>query len=153
MFTEIRDITDSNKQEILGLHIADEQEGFIETVLQCLNEANEDPRFIPVGLYKENVPIGFAMYGPFQYPDGMRVWLDRFFIDEHYQGKGYGRYYFKLLILFLADKYSCERIYLSVYENNLVAIKMYEKFGFKFNGELDVQGEKVMVLNLKNMQW
>ena len=37
-------------------------------------------------------------------------------------------------------------IYLSVYEENHVAISLYQSYGFKFNGELDTKGEKIMVL-------
>lgn len=65
MFTEIRDITTFNKKEILALRIADNQQHFIETTDQCLTEAEMDRRFTPLGLYKDNTVIGFAMYGLF----------------------------------------------------------------------------------------
>ncbi|MEQ6354806.1 GNAT family N-acetyltransferase [Lysinibacillus sp. M3] len=146
MFTEIRDITALNKEEVLALRIADNQQDFIESTQQCLAEAKADKRFIPVGLYKENNAVGFAMYGVFPEKDNsQRVWLDRYFIDERYQHKGLGKYFIQQLIQYLVAKYSCQNIYLSVYDNNTVAIQLYKKFGFVFNGELDTKGEKVMV--------
>jgi len=146
MFTEIRDITALNKEEVLALHIADYQQDFIETTQQCLDEAEIDQRFIPVGLYKEGIAVGFAMYGVFPHEDDtQRVWLDRYFIDERYQHQGLGKYFLQQLIDFLQAKYNCQKIFLSVYDNNEVAIQLYQKFGFAFNGELDEKGEKVMV--------
>lgn len=146
MFTEIRDITALNKEKILALRIADYQQDFIESTKQCLAEAKTDKRFIPVGLYREDNAVGFAMYGVFPHKDNtQRVWLDRFFIDERFQHKGLGKYFLQLLIKHLVAKYSCQNIYLSVYDNNIVAIQLYKKFGFVFNGELDDKGEKVMV--------
>ncbi|MFJ7669201.1 GNAT family N-acetyltransferase [Lysinibacillus sp. NPDC097195] len=146
MFTEIRDITALNKEEVLALHIADNQQNFIETTQQCLDEAESDQRFIPVGLYKEGSAVGFAMYGVFPHEDGtQRVWLDRYFIDERYQHQGLGKYFLQQLIKFLQVKYNCKEIFLSVYDDNVVAIQLYQKFGFVFNGELDEKGEKVMV--------
>lgn len=94
MFTEIRDITALNKQNVLALHIAANQQDFIETTQQCLDEAASDQRFIPVGLYREDTVVGFAMYGLFPHEDGsQRVWLDRYLIDERYQHKGLGKYF------------------------------------------------------------
>lgn len=146
MFTEIRDITALNEEEILALRIADNQQDFIESTTQCLAEAETDERFIPVGLYKDEIAVGFAMYGVFPHEDNtQRVWLDRYFIDERHQHKGLGKYFLQQLINYLVVKYSCQNIYLSVYDNNIVAIQLYKKFGFAFNGELDEKGEKVMV--------
>ncbi|MFJ6209138.1 GNAT family N-acetyltransferase [Lysinibacillus sp. NPDC092081] len=146
MFTEIRDITALNKEEVLALRIANNQLDFIESTQQCLAEADIDQRFIPVGLYKEDIAVGFAMYGVFPHENNtQRVWLDRYFIDERYQHQGLGKYFLQQLINYLVAKYSCQNIYLSVYDNNIVAIQLYKKFGFVFNGELDEKGEKVMV--------
>ncbi|WP_068985044.1 MULTISPECIES: GNAT family N-acetyltransferase [Lysinibacillus] len=149
MFTEIRDITALNKKEILSLRIADNQQDFIESTVQCLAEAEADTRFIPVGLYREDIAVGFAMYGAFPYKNNtQRIWLDRYFIDERYQHQGLGKYFLQQLIKYLVANFSCQKIYLSVYDNNIVAIQLYEKFGFVFNGELDENGEKVMLLEV-----
>ena len=51
----------------------------------------------------------------------------------------------KALIQYLIDLYHCNEIFLSVYEENQHAMYLFQKFGFVFNGELDINKEKVMV--------
>lgn len=75
-----------------------------------------------------------------------RVWLDRFLIDKKYQNKGYAKVILPFLIDYILCEYNFNKIYLSVYEENLLAINLYKRLGFKFNGEKDINGELVMVL-------
>ena len=151
MFTEIRDITAMNREDMLALRIADHQEGFIESTLQCLQEAESDRRFVPLGLYMEDAAVGFAMHGVFPHEtEGQRVWLDRLLIDKRYQGQGLGKHFLRLLLQLIQDHCCCTRIFLSVYESNETAIGLYQKFGFVFNGELDENGEKVMVKEVQS---
>lgn len=151
MFTGIRAITDSNKKEVLHLKIAEQQQGFIEPVSQCLADAEKDARYLPLALYENGEIIGFSMYGKF---DG-QIWLDRYLIDERFQGKGLGRRFFRVLVEHLLERYPKQPIYLSVFEENKVAIQLYQKFGFSFTKELDENGERIMIypseglLNLK----
>lgn len=124
---------------------------FLETTSECLAEAKEAARYVPVGLYKEKLPVGFAMSGKFDEQNGeSRVWLDRHFIDERYQDKGFGKHYLQVLIDHLVEKYYAKRIYLSVYDDNIVAIQLYKKCDFHFNGELDENGEKIMVKEIES---
>ena len=44
----------------------------------------------------------------------------------------------------LHAEYSDSMVYLSVYENNTRAIRLYEQIGFCFNGEFDTEGEHGM---------
>lgn len=74
--------------------------------------------------------------------------LTVFFIDERYQGRGLGKLLLDALIRHLTQIYDCRRIYLSLFEDNVHALRLYQKFGFLFNGELDFNGEKVMVKEL-----
>ncbi|AQU81133.1 spermidine acetyltransferase [Planococcus faecalis] len=141
MFTGIRAITDSNKQEVLNLKVAAQQRGFIESVSQCLLEAEQDTRYVPLALYKENEIIGFSMYGKFD----EQIWLDRFLVDERFQQQGLGRYFFRVLVDYLTELYPKKPIYLSVFEQNKVAIRLYQKLGFGFTEEVDENGEKIMI--------
>ena len=145
----IHDVTKDNEEEILDLRVATSQKNFIETTQQCLEEAKECAYYQPVGLYVDNKLVGFAMYGRFpNEQEQSRVWLDRFLIDANYQGMGYGKIMLQALIDKLVQEFSCQKIYLSIYEDNQSAIYLYQKFGFQFNGEFDVNNEKVMVKNI-----
>ncbi len=74
-----------------------------------------------------------------------RVWLDRFFIDKIFQNKGYAHIVLPILLNKIKNTYGYNKLYLSVYKNNEKAIRLYKSFGFEFNGELDINGELVMV--------
>ena len=65
------------------------------------------------------------------------VWLDRFMIDQRYQGKGYAKRFLRLLIQFLQNKFECKTIYLSLHPDNKPAMGLYESFGFRLNGDID----------------
>lgn len=148
METEIRPVDKENLSDILALHVSRNQVGFVESTDECLSDAKHYKNYRPVGLYSDDVLVGFAMYG--QFPDeGGRVWMDRLLIDERYQGHGLGRIFVRKLIDYLQQQYCCDKIYLSVFPENSVAISLYESFGFKFSGEKDYGGEEIMVLDLE----
>lgn len=121
---------------------------YIESVPECLAEADTDDAWKAVGIYDGRMLVGFAMYGYFCSPQSEgQVWLDRILIDKTYQGKGYGKASVRALLKKLCREYGCHKIYLSVYDVNKPAIGLYHKAGFHFNGELDTKGERIMVYN------
>ncbi len=141
MFTEIRAITNLNKKEVLKLKVAEQQQAFIESVSQCLLDAERDTRYIPLELYEKDEIIGFSMHGEFV----GEIWLDRYLIDERFQGQGLGRYFLRALVDHLNERYPNQLIYLSVFEHNTIAIHLYQKFGFSFAEKFDENGEKIMI--------
>lgn len=146
MNIEIKEITKDNLQEILSLHVSKAQETYIESVEECLEDATECHFYRPVGLYRDGVLVGFCMYGffPSEGQNG-RVWLDRYLIDEQFQGQGLGSIMLQALIAHLIKLYHCNEIFLSLYDDNQRALHLYQKHGFQFNGEKDINGEQVMV--------
>lgn len=143
----IEPVSFHNQRAVLALETAPGQEGFIESPRECLEEAAAIPNWKPVALCVGSTVVGFAMYGAFpQY--GNRLWLDRLLIDRKHQGKGYGSQALTMLVAKLAAEYDQKEIYLSIYEENELAQGMYERHGFRFTGELDLKGEKIMVLRL-----
>jgi diamine N-acetyltransferase len=145
MNIEMIKVTHQNRQEILALHVSKAQESFIESTEQSLKDAKKYKPFRPVGLYRDGELVGFAMYGFFSEEAESQVWLDRFLIDERFQGQGLGTIMLNAIIAHLVELYNCNEIFLSIYETNQTALHLYKKFGFQFNGELDDNGEKVMV--------
>ena len=140
-------VDNSNRKKVESLSVRPFQINFIESVTECMEEADMYSAWHPVAIYDDANLVGFSMYGCFTEEKwGKRVWLDRLLIDQKYQGKGYGKKSIEILSRQLFDEYDTEQIYLSVYDDNPVAIRLYEKAGFEFNGELDTKGEKIMVL-------
>ena len=109
-------VNSRNRAEVEHLEVFAEQSGFIESVTQCLQEADKLELWRPVGIYDRGMLIGFAMYGYFPEPAPGQVWLDRLLIDKKYQGKGYGKRVVLALLDRLRTEYSCDTIYLSVYD-------------------------------------
>lgn len=146
MNIEIKGVTKENLKEILSLHVSVNQKSYVESTKQCLEDATECDCYKPAGLYQNGILVGFVMYGLFP-KEGQkgRVWLDRYLIDECFQGKGFGSIMLNAVIEHLIKIYHCDEIYLSLYEDNQRALHLYQKFGFQFNGERDINGEKVMV--------
>lgn len=149
MNIELKTLTEDNKAKILQLKVNENQTSYIETVDECLKEAEECEIYVPAGLYIDDILVGFVMFGHFQIegPVG-RDWLDRFLIDLQYQGKGYARPLLKYMIEYLKNRYETHHIYLSIFEDNHVVLNLYETLGFKMTGELDLNGEKVMCLEI-----
>ena len=140
-------VSAKNKEEILKLSLLPSQTHFIESVEDCLKEADALPLWKPVGIYDDETLIGFAMYGLWKTEgDHGRVWLDRFLIDQSQQKKGYGKKALIALIQHIFNHYDDEEVYLSLYEDNTVALHLYKKLGFLFNGEKDIHNEQIMVL-------
>lgn len=137
-------VNDENRKEVEGLTVFSEQADFIESVNECLQEADELDLWRPVGIYDNDTLIGFAMYGYFPAPAQGQLWLDRLLIDKKYQGKGYGKQAVVSLLDRLHTEYQSNTVYLSVYENNPHAIRLYQQIGFRFNGEYDSKGEHIM---------
>ncbi|HBF65952.1 MAG TPA: spermidine acetyltransferase [Clostridium sp.] len=139
-------ITIKNRKQAEALSLFPEQVNFIESVSDCLKEADQIPEWKPVGIYDDALLVGFAMYGYFhELASNGEVWLDRLLIDKNYQGKGYGKMAVQTLLKRMEQEFPCDKIYLSVYEVNKPAISLYQKSGFCFNGKLDTKGEKIMV--------
>ncbi|MBU3128335.1 GNAT family N-acetyltransferase [Clostridium tagluense] len=139
-------VTSENYKNVILLSVEESQRNFIESNKVSLEEAKTGDHWRPVAIYNDNDIIGFAMYGYFHCEK--RVWLDRLMIDKNHQGKGYGKFALKLLINHIISEYKCDEIYLSILKDNVNAQRLYEEFNFRFNGELDISGEFIMVLKI-----
>ena len=143
-------VDETNIDCVARLRVAAGQEHTVETVAQSWEEAKQFDLWRPVAIVADGNMVGFAMYGCWKDEgEAGRVWLDRFLIDVNYQGRGYARPVLTHLLVRMQKEYGCDTIYLSVYADNRVAIRLYESFGFKFNGERDINGELVMVLDIQ----
>lgn len=146
MKIEFVNISEENRSIALSLDVSSEQKSFIESVSDCLKEAESNSLWHPILIKLDDFYVGFAMYGLFKEEgEGGRAWLDRFLIDEKHQGHGYSKLILPELMSKIKKEFSCNEIYLSIYEKNSVALRLYQRFGFDFNGELDINGEKVMI--------
>ena len=136
-----RDIDSSNEYLVKNVKLKADQEHFIETVDECLREADTYEGWHPVAIYHDEDVVGFAMYGSFG--PNKDTWIDRIIIDESYQGKGLGRIAMKKLIGIVSSKFEVKDIYLSIVEENRIAYSLYKSMGFEYINERDPNGELI----------
>lgn len=126
------------KEEYLALKVFDDQDTFVESPEESLRDQRRHAWDIDWNIeciYAGSQMIGYAMHGMNKNGE---VWLDRFMIDKHYQGKGYGTEALtQLLNKFKATYTDRKQILLSVEKHNDHVIKMYERFGFQMTDEMD----------------
>ncbi len=78
--------------------------------------------------------------------DKRRLYLHHFGIKKEYQGKGFSKQLMEASLKFAID---CGlQIKIEVHKENLVALNLYKKYGFKYLGDYDVY----IVRNLKDIK-
>lgn len=143
----LQSVDETNETKVRQIKLNKEQEKFIETVDECLEEASECSAWCPVAIYDDEVIIGFAMYGSFGPHND--TWIDRIMIDEKYQGKGLGRAAMLKLIDVVSKKYDINEIYLSIIDGNEAAYNLYKSIGFINMNETDSNGEHLFKYRVK----
>ncbi|GAB3059119.1 GNAT family N-acetyltransferase [Salinicoccus sesuvii] len=142
----IRAIDENNLNHVRKIQVKAHQRDFIETVDECLEEAELHKEWRPVSIYSDDDIVGFAMYGAFgENPD---VWIDRIIIDDNHQRKGFGTAAIQQLIEIVTNKYDVRTVYLSFTPDNHFAKQLYEKLGFRFTEEYDPAGELIYEYDL-----
>ncbi|HAX40683.1 MAG TPA: spermidine acetyltransferase [Clostridiales bacterium] len=136
-----------NYLSVLDLSVSPEQKSFVASNQYSLAQAYVQPECVPLALYAENKPIGFAMYSLDE--NDHQYWIYRLMIDQRYQGVGYGREAMKLLIERIRKLTDDEhkRIYISFEPENEIAKALYESLGFVPDGRI-LYGEVVYFLEL-----
>ena len=132
------ELNENIKDDYLSLDVNAWQETFVESPKDSLEAKvakQWDIDWTIDCIYADNQMIGYVMHG--MDVDG-NVWIDRFMIDKRYQGHGYGEESFRQILNKINSYYTEKKhIVLSVEKHNAVAIKMYEKYGFKMTNQMD----------------
>lgn len=114
----------------LGLRVADSQKNYVSDSYAMLARAYayREQRSRAFVIYDNETPVGMGMYH--DCPDLDAFDLSQLFIDERYQGKGYGKAATKLVLDAMKhDGTYCKAI-LCYIEGNAAAKNLYESFGF-----------------------
>lgn len=125
---EFRKIDKTNYWECMALTVDESQISFVADNKQSLVEAAYEDNLYTLGVYQEDIMIGFVLY---DYDDTIPGWsMSRFMIGKQFQGKGYGKKAVVAFLEYFKDRHNAERIYISVSLDNTVARKMYSNIGF-----------------------
>ena len=132
----------------LGLTVRDDQRRFVSDSAGILARAyayreNRSKAFV---IYNDDLPVGMAMYHDI---DDIKAYdFSQFFIDQRYQGKGFGREAATQIIQLMKDDGKYDRVVLCYIDGDEAVRKLYEKLGFKHTGEADGD-EIIMELKLR----
>ncbi len=144
------EITLDNYQTVMGLKTRPEDVRFVGDNASALADCAYVDGFMPRGLYRDDVMVGFVVWGPYhrnewyQEPAEPNAYqLNHIMIDARFQGQGLGRKLVDLLIKELSFIGDCDRIVLSVSPDNTKAIELYRQAGFK-DLSTDNDGDIVM---------
>ncbi len=104
-----------------------------EVMLSAFDAAIEMPEFVKGYLFEcDGKAVGYAMVSlKFETEvGGLAAWIEEFFVEEEFRGKGIGSRFFE----FLAEEFKgkIKRIRLEAGEDNLDAIRLYKRLGFEF---------------------
>lgn len=137
----LEEITPSNWR--LGLKVSKEQEKYVSDDYRMLARAYayRNYRSKALVIYNDEIPVGMAMYYDC---DELNAYdLSQIFIDEKYQGKGYGYLAASRIIEMMKADGKFQKVILCYIEGNEAAKKMYEKIGFYHTGECD--GDEIIM--------
>lgn len=149
----LRKIDKHNINEVLALQVLPEQEQFVSSVEDSLEEAKAYPEANPWyrAIYADDIPIGFVMLSWNVEPDPPHIigpwFLWKFFIDAQYQYSGYGQTAVKLIIDIVKAE-GATQLHTSFVDGEGTPWPFYERLGFKKTGEFDDNGEEILILDL-----
>ena len=122
------DIDPSNWR--LDLKVAESQKTYVagSAVMLARAYAYRKQRSRAFVIYNDETPVGMGLYHDCPELDAFD--LSQLFIDERYQGRGYGRTATKKVLDAMKQDGKYSKVVLCYVEGNDAARKLYENFGF-----------------------
>lgn len=159
---ELREITWENFWQIINLKTSESQSHLLPSNAIFMAQAYVNLKFkypdVCFSLYKESEPIGFTKIvyvpknvEPYQFLEDTYM-IDAIMIDRHHQGKGFGKEGLYQVLKYIDSKPlgEADSIKLSCYDDNTVAISIYERLGFEKTDKF-VDKEKMLRIFSKNI--
>jgi GNAT superfamily N-acetyltransferase len=129
-----------------------EQQRFVSNAADSIREAAREPdgRGIYRAIYADETPVGFVMIsddvgGPGYFPQ----YLWKLFIDERYQGRGYGTATLRLIADYFRRRPDVEVMRTSCGQGEGGPLGFYERFGFEQTGDIVFDNEILLQLRLR----
>ena len=142
---ELKEIDSDNWRE--NLHVKDEQKEYVSDLkgIEARAYAFRSFRSHALMIYYNDTAVGAALY--YDYEPYKAYDFCELFIDERYQGKGYGKQACKLIFDRMKADGKYKKVILCYIDGNTTAEKMYLELGFTKTGEED-EDEILMSMDL-----
>ena len=126
----------------LDLKVAESQKNYVASsaVMLARAYAYREQRSRAFVIYNDETPVGMGMYHDCSDLDAFD--LSQIFVDERYQGKGYGKAATKLVLDAMRQDGKYSKVVLCYIEGNNAAKKLYESFGFV---EIDRDDDEIIM--------
>jgi len=150
----MREVTRENWRTALQLGVTPEQQHFVAgvepVVALALAKAYIRPaglQWIPYVFFADSNMVGFAELA-YELGSISNYWLFHFFIDQQFQGRGYGKKALQLFLHQIREQHSnCQIFQLTVHPENHRAQHLYESAGFRLAGT-EIEGELLYQLKM-----
>ena len=121
----------------LRLKVSDAQESFVADSATMLARAYayRESRSKAYVIYNDTLPVGMALY--YDCAELNAYDLSQLFIDERYQGNGFGMEATKQILDKMKSDSKYDKVILCYIDGNEAAKNMYEKLGFTLTGDRD----------------
>ena len=121
----------------LRLKVSDAQKSFVADSATILARAYayRESRSKAYVIYNDTLPVGMALH--YDCAELNAYDLSQLFIDERYQGNGFGIEATKQILDKMKSDSKYDKVMLCYIDGNEVAKNMYEKLGFKLTGDRD----------------
>ena len=121
----------------LRLKVSDAQKSFVADSATMLARAYayRESRSKAYVIYNDTLPVGMALY--YDCAELNAYDLSQLFIDERYQGNGFGMEATKQILDKMKSDSKYDKVILCYIDGNEAAKNMYEKLGFTLTGNRD----------------
>lgn len=151
---EIRQVTIENWQSLIALKVRDDQKSFVSSNLYSIAQSKFGDEYeghwdlFPFGIYDEDKPVGFLMYGVNYLHPTHQAFIFRLMVDENFQGRGYGKFGMNWMLDLFREDARIKIVGITYEPSNALARKLYASLGFVETGRV-VDGETEAMLNLR----
>jgi diamine N-acetyltransferase len=148
----LRPIDDSNRGAVEALDVSPQQQQFVSNAASSIREAEREPggRALYWAVYADQTPIGFVMIsdevaGPGYFPQ----YLWKLFIDERFQGRGYGTATLDLIADYFRRRPEVTIMRTSCGQGEGSPLGFYERYGFEQTGDIVFDNEILLEYKLR----
>jgi diamine N-acetyltransferase len=148
----LRPVNESNREAVEALEVAPDQQQFVSNAAASIREAAKEPdgRALYWAIYADRTPVGFVMIsddvgGPDYFPQ----YLWKLFIDQRYQGRGYGTATLDLIAEYFRRRPEVKVMRTSAGQGTGSPIGFYEGYGFERTGDIVFDNEVLLQLQLR----
>ena len=148
----LRSIDEANREAVEALDVSPEQQRFVSNAADSISEAAREPsgRALYWAIYADETPVGFVMIsddvgGPGYFPQ----YLWKLFVDERYQGCGYGKATLDLIADYFRRRPEVKIMRTSCGQGEGSPLGFYQHYGFEQTGEIVFDNEILLQYKLR----